>query len=80
MDEEGIPYKIIRIGSEYGIYSDKAAMSIGQGYHYGVQVGDMVYDNMTPGGTNLNAWLEDLGLTQGFDSIGWNYTDIIINN
>lgn len=55
-------------------------MSIGQGYHYGVQVGDVVYDNMTPSGMEFNAWLEDLGLTQGFDSISWDYTDIITNH
>ena len=79
LNEKGIPYKIIRIDSEFGIYSDKAGMSIGTGYHYGVQVGDIVYDNMTTGGMKLDSWLEDLGLTQGFDSIKWNYTDTIIN-
>ncbi|MCM1097617.1 MAG: hypothetical protein NC427_06080 [Ruminococcus flavefaciens] len=79
LDEKGIPYQIIRIDSKYGIYSDKAAMSIGQGYHYGVQVGNTVYDNMTPGGIELSTWLEDLGLTQGLNSISWNYTDIITN-
>lgn len=64
---------------DYGIYSDKAAMSVGQGYHYGIQVGDVVYDNMTPGGLQLSSWLEDLGLTQGIESISWKYVDIITN-
>jgi hypothetical protein len=54
-------------------------VSIGIGYHYGVQVGDIVYDNITIGGMKLADWLEDLGLSQGIPRITWKYTTTITN-
>ena len=77
--ENDIPYRIIRIDSKAGIYSDKAEMIIGIEYHYGIQVGDVVYDNMTPKGMKLAKWLEDLGLTLGIPDIEWNYVTQITN-
>lgn len=45
------------------IYSDKAGISIGNnGYHYGIRVGDKVYDNMTTSGMKYEEWLADLGV------------------
>lgn len=73
LKEKEIAYKIIRIDSNAGIYSDKAGSIIGVNYHYGIQVDDMIYDNMTPEGMQLNAWMEDLGLTLGISDIEWNY-------
>lgn len=78
--KEGIDYKIIRVESKYYIYSNKAGMDIGRGYHYGVQIGDVVYDNMTTNGMLLDAWFDDLGIIQGVEGpVNWFYTDIIIN-
>ncbi|MCI8669715.1 MAG: hypothetical protein HFI34_09375 [Lachnospiraceae bacterium] len=79
LDKKGVSYNIIRVDSRFGIYSDKAEMSIGIGYHYGVQVGDIVYDNMTTDGIPLDVWLHDLGIGYGYDSIKWKYTDTITN-
>ncbi len=75
----GIPYEIVRVDIEFHIYSDKANMSIGKGYHYGVKVGSFVYDNMTPNGMSFDAWLSDLGLTGEFDDIDWSFVDEILN-
>lgn len=79
LEESGIAYKIIRVDSEFYIYSDKFGEYIGVGYHYGVQVGDTVYDNLTTYGMQLDAWLEDLGLTQGNSDITWKYVFEIFN-
>ena len=76
----GIPYEIIRIDSDFYVYSDKANMSIGNKYHYGVKIGDFVYDNMTPNGMNFEAWLSDLGLTGEFDGIDWSFVNEILNH
>lgn len=67
--------------SEYGIYSDKAGDYIGRGYHYGIKIGDTVYDNMTPDGMKLQDWLDDLGLSGEFgeEIIRWDYVDEIFN-
>ena len=73
LEKSGIAYKIIRVSSEAFIYSDKYGGYIGVEYHYGVQVGDTVYDNLTTYGMLLDAWLEDLGLTQGLPDISWDY-------
>lgn len=75
MDERGIPYKIIRVDSLYGIYSDKAGTEIGLGFHYGIQIDDFVYDNMATGGMKFNDWLKDLGM--GFPGIDWDYAEKI---
>ncbi|MBQ4524430.1 MAG: hypothetical protein IJA10_16040 [Lachnospiraceae bacterium] len=75
LDEKGIPYKIIRVDSLYGIYSDKAGTEIGLGFHYGIQIDDLVYDNMTTGGMKFNDWLKDLGI--GFPGIDWDYAEKI---
>lgn len=79
LDQVGIDYKIIRVDSEYGVYSDKACDTIGNGYHYGIQIGNNVYDNMTPQGMNFNEWIHDLGLDKGINDIEWNYTSYITN-
>ena len=62
LDKFGIPYDIIRIDSGGGVYSDKAGMLIGSEYHYGIKIGNVVYDNMTLDGMDFNKWLEDLGI------------------
>ena len=80
MDEKGIPYKIILVKSEAGIYSDKVGMLIGLKYHYGIQIGDVVYDNLTTGGMKFDNWIEDLGLKLGISDIGWNYAEEITSN
>ena len=79
LEESGIAYKIIRVSSEALIYSDKFGSYIGVEYHYGVQVGDTVYDNLTTYGMLLDAWLKDLGLTQGNSDITWKYVFEIFN-
>ena len=76
----GIPYEIIRIDSDFYVYSDKANMSIGNKYHYGVKIGGFVYDNMTPNGMSFDAWLSDLGLTGEFDGIDWSFVNEILNH
>ena len=79
LEKERIEYKIIRIDSDFGIFSDKANESIGEGYHYGVQIDNIVYDNSTIEGMVLDDWLRDLGLNQGLPGISWKYTLSITN-
>ena len=80
LKKQGIDHEIVRIHSEYSIYSDKAGDVIGNGYHYGVRVGDTIYDNMTPGGIGFDSWLDDLGLTsQPKEIINWSIVDEILH-
>ena len=76
LEKRGVRYKIIRIDSIAGIYSEKAKKSIGS-FHYGIQVGDIVYDNLTTKGMKINDWLTDLGV--GCFGIEWDYSKIIVN-
>lgn len=80
LKQEGIEYEIIRINSNAGIYSDKAMDVIGDGYHYGIKVGDMVYDNMTLDGMEFDSWLTDLGADGSFADVTWETVDMIINH
>jgi len=68
LDKRGINYEIIKVESNYpkaGIFSDKYRGIIGEtGYHYGVRVGDVVYDNLTTEGMNFFEWINDLGGSQ----------------
>ena len=50
-----IDYEIVRIDSDYGIYSVKVGESIGVNYHYGIKIGDTIYDNMISGGMNFSS-------------------------
>lgn len=80
MEKKGIDYEIVRVDSEYGIYSDKEGKVIGDGYHYGIKVGDTIYDNMTPKGMGFDSWLDDLGLTsQPKEIIDWNTVNEILH-
>ena len=74
-----LKFKIIKVKSDFGIYSDKAEMIIGCDYHYGIQVGNTVYDNITIKGMPFDDWLNDLGLTGEFDSLRWEYVDDIFD-
>ena len=78
--KKGIDYKIIRVDSTDYIYSDRVGDYIGDGFHYGVQVDGIVYDNLTTSGLELTEWLHDLGLDLGNSDIRWFYTDTIINH
>lgn len=62
LDDMGIEYEIIRVDSSSLVYSDKAGDVIGNEFHYGIKVGDNVYDNLTLGGMSYNAWKADLGI------------------
>ncbi len=80
LKKENIHYQIIRVDSIYSIYSDKAEAVIGNGYHYGIKINDIIYDNMTPEGIKFDLWLEDLGLTsQPKEIINWSEVDVILN-
>ena len=79
LEKSGVDYDIIRIDSKYSIYSDKAGDAVGNGYHYGVKVGDTIYDNMTSDGMSFDAWLDDLGLnSQPKEIIDWSVVDEIL--
>ncbi len=79
LDEEGIEHDKIKVESRYGIYSDKAKELIGNGFHYGIRVGNKIYDNMTLEGIEFSEWLEDLGLTsQPKEIIDWRIVDVIL--
>ncbi len=52
-----ITYEVVRIeaNSIEMIYSDKYDTLVGVDYHYGVKIGNIVYDNMTPQGMDFDA-------------------------
>ena len=63
LEKNNIEHDIIKIENKETQYicSKKYGGEIGEtGYHYGIRVGDIVYDNLTPEGMNYNAWLQDL--------------------
>ena len=66
LDKKGIDYKVIRVTPKDPeldfIYSDKYGGYIGEtGYHYGVEVEGVVYDNLTTEGMLFNEWINDFG-------------------
>ena len=73
LDKNNVDYRIIKVTSTDLIYSDRLRYYVGNGYHYGIQVGDRVYDNLTTGGMLRNDWLTDLGLMQGIPGLAWKY-------
>lgn len=76
----GIVYEIIRIDTKTGyIYSDRLRNSIGKAYHYGVKIGNMVYDNLTTNGMDFRNWLVDLGADGSFADVTWKIVDKILN-
>ncbi|WP_458453016.1 papain fold toxin domain-containing protein [Methanobrevibacter sp.] len=66
LDKRWINYEVIKVepnspGTDF-IYSDKLGSFVtNNGYHYGVKIGDMVYDNLTTQGMNFVDWINDLG-------------------
>ena len=65
LDKLGIDYDVIKVEANYesaGIYSDRYGNIIGEtGFHYGVRIGDIVYDNLMTEGMNFTEWINDLG-------------------
>ena len=66
LKKEGIDYKVIKVEPRdpflKNIYSDKYGGIIGDlGFHYGVEVEGVVYDNLTTEGMLFSEWINDLG-------------------
>lgn len=65
MNKNGIHGEKIEIKPNYGtdyIYSDSLKGSIStNGYHCGIQVDGIVYDNLHPNGIPFIEWINDLG-------------------
>jgi hypothetical protein len=66
LKKEGIDYKVIKVEPRdpflKNIYSDKYGGIIGNnGFHYGVEVEGVVYDNLTTEGMLFSEWINDLG-------------------
>lgn len=65
MKENNISGTKLELRTNYGrdfIYSDKANECIStNGKHVGIQIDNMVYDNMNPNGIPYNEWINDLG-------------------
>jgi len=80
LNQAGIKFEIIRIDSRVGIYSDKYGSSIGDKFHYGIRIGNMVYDNLTLAGMKCEDWLADLGANGEFADITWRIVKEILNN
>lgn len=82
LNQVGISFEIIRIESQTDwIYSDKFGGVISQnGYHYGIRIGNMVYDNLTLTGMRCEEWLADLGATGEFADIVWKIVTEILNH
>ncbi|MDE6407165.1 MAG: hypothetical protein K2K48_06815 [Anaeroplasmataceae bacterium] len=64
MKENGISGERIKAtpktGREY-IYSDKFGIIGDNGFHEGIKIGDMIYDNLRPQGIPYSEWVSDLG-------------------
>ncbi len=77
LDEEGIDYDVIKIESEFGIYSNKLGQSVAQGvnsHHIGIRVGEIVYDNNFSNGVPFYEWLNDFGIGE-YKSITYSIID-----
>lgn len=65
LDKLGIDYEVIKVEANYegaGIYSDRYGNIIGEtGFHYGVKIEGIVYDNLMTEGMNFTEWINDLG-------------------
>ncbi|MDR0917856.1 MAG: hypothetical protein LBM93_01185 [Oscillospiraceae bacterium] len=73
-DNLDIPYEKIKIESTTKYIPSKKYDSIGtNGFHYGIKVGDVVYDNFNYAtGMNFQDWLDDMGyLGAGDDLLSW---------
>lgn len=78
MAAKGIDFEVIKVESSTRyIYSDKAGRDIGTGFHYGIKIDDMVYDNLTPKGMKYDDWLKDLGA--GYPGISYGPVNEIKN-
>ena len=68
LEKQNIDYEVVKLESKFGIYSDKLGKTISEGspstggsYHFGVKVGDTVFDNNYPAGIKYSDWITDLG-------------------
>lgn len=80
LNQAGTKFEIIRIDSRVGIYSDKYGASIGDKFHYGIRIGNMVYDNLTLKGMKCEEWLADLGADGGFADVTWRIVTEILSH
>lgn len=80
--EIGIAFEIIRIDTvaRY-IYSDKFGNQIGNNsFHYGIRIGNLVYDNLTTKGLEFGKWLSDLGADGSFADTTWRIVNQILSH
>ncbi|MDE6408275.1 MAG: hypothetical protein K2K48_06805 [Anaeroplasmataceae bacterium] len=68
----------IELNSKYSdfIYSDRFGTISNNGYHTGIKIDNIVYDNLYPEGINYYDWLTDLGFTDYPEA--FNLLEIII--
>lgn len=63
MKKKGISGEKITIQSSTDfIWSDTYGTISTNGRHYGIKIGDKLYDNLNPQGINYSDWLQDLGV------------------
>ena len=68
----------VRVESASGIiYSNKFGEIGSNGYHYGIQIGNLVFDNMNLTGMKCEAWLIDLGVGEVADMTARYVTEIL---
>lgn len=65
---------MIRVDAVRYIFSDKLGREIGWKLHYGIKIGDTIYDNLTLDGMDFTEWKIDLGIGR-FHDIKWNIVD-----
>lgn len=53
---------MIRVDAVRYIFSDKLGREIGWKLHYGIKIGDTIYDNLTLDGMDFIGWKIDLGI------------------
>lgn len=58
------------------IYSEKYGNIIGYDYHYGVKVGDTIYDNLTLEGMPFDKWLSDIAADGSVPTISWSPVEV----
>ena len=65
LNKAGIDYEMYRvdpIGNWPGIISKKMKDQFIGFYHYGIKIGDKIYDNLDPKGVDYNFWKDDLNI------------------
>ena len=78
LDKENIDYEIIRIDTKIENLSVNSSTYEGVGaFHYGIRIGDIMYDNFNPNGIDAVKWFDDYGLLKNSNYNEFQFFEIV---